>query len=120
MPSGHATEHVDQFRDDVFRGSGCSPRSSSEARSRLCVTGIVEHAGQVGDVVFAGLARLDAGKVLVTAAKRAVDDGDAGLLEYKGSKAYLRKASETMPPQPSKRTCSVAASAWRANGVCTP
>ena len=42
------------------------------------------------------------------------------VFSVKGVKAYFWKASETTPPQPSKRTWSTAASAWRANGICTP
>jgi hypothetical protein len=68
------------------------------------IAGIIENGAEMGDVEFParGIGGLDPGQVGVHIAEFAIDDLDARGLG-KGLEGVFRNASETEPPQPSKR-----------------
>ena len=75
----HLAEHIRQLRNDIFKVRDVFLVQHT-GQAEIIVPGVVEYAGQMGNIVFARLTRLDTGNIFIAAAEGAVDDLDPGFL----------------------------------------
>ncbi len=75
----YLAEHIRQLGNDILK-VGDIVFIQFRAEAQIVITGIVKHAGQMGDVVFAGLAGFHTGQIFIAPAESAIDNLNTGRL----------------------------------------